>query len=189
MRAAEGKQERRRNMPWYNRRPSKHTFTCLAQRLAELEPWLHSRFPTQAAEHGLAMAQDAGMRYIERVQQENASDLDDGKAYLRKVAFRAARRWQRQEPSRPPIDPATIPSPPHRDVEATGDNMGDVRSALDALPKRQKEAVTLRILYGLSRREAAREMGVFPQTVDRAVEAGLAKLHTILSRRAGENAQ
>src|SRR5262249_32719935 len=82
---------------------TKHTYDCLAQRLMELGPVLYCCFPAYAADCGLDAAKRAGMNYIRRVQEGTACDLTNGAAYLRKIAFRAARRLQTEEPSTVPI--------------------------------------------------------------------------------------
>src|SRR4051794_31114415 len=76
---------------------TRHTPECLAVRLKELEAILYHCFPAYAADCGLDAARQAGMRYIRRVREGTACDLDDGEAYLRLIAFRAARRCQRRE--------------------------------------------------------------------------------------------
>jgi len=62
-----------------------------------------------------------------------------------------------------------------------GDEVADrresaLRAALDALPAETRRVLELRYLQGMSRREAAREMGRGTATVDRRTAAGLATL-------------
>ena len=51
-----------------------------------------------------------------------------------------------------------------------------LRAALDSLPAQTRRVLELRYLQGMSRREAAREMGRGTATVDRRTAAGLATL-------------
>jgi RNA polymerase sigma factor (sigma-70 family) len=60
------------------------------------------------------------------------------------------------------------------------DELRLVKSALERLPKRCREAVTLRKIDGLSTREIAVRMGVSPRTVDAHLVEGYAHLADIL---------
>jgi DNA-directed RNA polymerase specialized sigma24 family protein len=162
-------------------RDTELTFSRLVELLAELEPRLHSRFPTLAAEYGLDMAFEAGFSYIQQAQQGTAPKLKNDKGYFSVIAHRAAKRFQGREPATVPIDLVPIAWPSSDFVEEVGADLGSVLAALDDLPNRQKEAITLHILNRLSPSDAGRKMGVPRQTVHRAVQCGLAKLRKMLS--------
>ncbi len=158
---------------------TKHTHDCLAQRLKELAPVLYSCFPAYAADCGLDAAERAGMNYINRVQTGAACDLTNGAAYLRKIAFRAARRCQNEEPS---IVATWIAVPKRQNQEEEpAVKHARLHAALTSLPQRQRQAVALRFMDGLSLRKIADEMDVTPQTVDQYIKRGLTSLQKVLS--------
>ncbi len=162
-------------------RPPRHTPGCLAQRLKELQPRLESCFPAFAADCGLSAALKAGMRYIKRVEEREAPELDDGAAYLRVVAFRAARRCQGRELKRAPLAATeNIPARPEY-VEEPASGLAYVRDAVNALPPRQKEAVMLRFVSGYSIRATAREMGITHQTARVYLKLASARLFEIVA--------
>ena len=125
---------------------TKHTYDCLAQRLMELAPVLYRCFPANAADGGLDAARRAGMNYIRRVHEGTACDLTNGAAYLRKVAFRAARRRQRKEPSTVPIWLA-VAKPQDQEEDPTA-KYADLHAAIASLPQRQQQAVALHLSKG-----------------------------------------
>ena len=165
---------------------TKHTHECLAQRLKELAPVLYSCFPAYPADCGLDAAERAGMNYINRVQTGAACDLSNGAAYLRKIAFRAARRCQNEEPS---LVANWIQVPKRQDREEKPTvNFAHVHAALTSLPQRQRQAITLRFMDGLSLRKIADEMDVTPQTVHQYIKRGLISLRKSLSKKTTDRA-
>ena len=165
---------------------TKHTYDCLVQRLKDLAPVLYCRLPAYAADCGLDAARRAGMNYIRRVQEGTACDLTNGAAYLRKIAFRAARRLQSEEPSTVPIWLA-VAKPQDQEEDPTA-KYADLHAAIASLPRRQRQAVALYFIEGMSVREAAHEMGVAPQTVSQYVERGLTNLRKALSEKTSDRA-
>ena len=165
---------------------TKHTYDCLAQRLMELAPVLYRCFPANAADGGLDAARRAGMNYIRRVHEGTACDLTNGAAYLRKVAFRAARRCQKKEPSTLPIWLA-VAKPQDQEEDPTA-KYADLHAAIASLPQRQQQAVVLHCIYGMSLRKTAREMGVSPQTVCQYVKHGLTSLRKMLAEKKPDRA-
>ena len=164
----------------------KHTPECLAQRLKELAPVLYSCFPAFPADCGLDAAERAGMNYINRVQAGTAYDLSNGAAYLRKIAFRAARRCQNKEPS---LVATWIAVPKRQDrEEEPAVKFAHLHAGLAALPQRQRQAMTLRFMDGLSLRKIADEMDVTPQTVHQYIKRGLTSLRKSLSEKTTDRA-
>lgn len=91
------------------------------------------------------------------------------------------------------LELATVPTDdpgPERTAYAR-DTLRKLQIALDQLPPRQKEAVLLTRLQGLSRREIAKRMGVTEQVVSNYVHRGLFALADALygevSGKEGEN--
>jgi RNA polymerase sigma factor (sigma-70 family) len=159
----------------------RHTPECLAKRLVELEPMLLNRFPAVAADCGLDAALWAGLRYIERVQAGQAVELRDGRAWLFRVAWRAALRCIKRELPCVSIDFAIPAVSSRAPIAESLCDATDVHTALEELPARQKEAVFLRVMLGLSLRDAAREMSVAPQTLERYLKKAFARLKKNLS--------
>ena len=160
---------------------TKHTYDCLVQRLKELAPLLYRRLPAYAADCGLDAARRAGMNYIRRVEEGTACDLKNGTAYLRKVAFRAAWRLQNEEP--PTVSLWFAVAKPQDQEEDPAAKYADLHAAIASLPPRQRQAIALHFIEGVSVRQAAREMGVSPQTVSRYMERGLTNLRKALSEK------
>lgn len=163
---------------------SYHTPECLARRLAELEAKLYGCFPAKAADYGLDVARDAGLRYIERNKAGRACRLTYGAAWLLKVAKRAAIRYMKQHPGCVSIEIAMFSMRPRRasdEEQQEPRDLSAVRDALERLPEKQKEAVYLRVFDGLSIRKAARQMGIAPQTVGSYLKKAYASLRTTLS--------
>jgi RNA polymerase sigma factor (sigma-70 family) len=152
----------------------------------ELAPVLYSCFPAYAADCGLDAAGRARMNYIRRVQEGTACDLTNEAAYLRKVAFRAARRRQRKEPSTVPIWLA-VAKPQDQEEDPTA-KYADLHAAIASLPQRQRQAVALHFIEGMSLRKTAREMGVSPWTVSQYVKRGLTSLRKTLSEKKPDRA-
>lgn len=60
------------------------------------------------------------------------------------------------------------------------ERQAELLASLDDLPDRQREAVALRHIMGLSEKEAAQALGVRPGTVKSRVSRGLAALRSVL---------
>ncbi len=84
----------------------------------------------------------------------------------------------------------SVPSPPRgHDQDGAGDPARNVertrvRSAVAALPSRQREVLELAYFAGLSSREIAVELGIPVGTVKSRTAAGLGKLRVALAQRA-----
>jgi hypothetical protein len=160
---------------------TRHTPDCLAERLAEMEPRLRKRFPAVAADCGLDAACDAGLNYIERVQKGQASELDCGGAWLWCAAVRGALRCLEKELPCFSIDVAMPPAWPEGAMDRDRSDLVGVRKALEQLSVRQKDAVCLHVILGLSLRRAARQMDIAPQTLAGHLKAAFAQMRTTLS--------
>ena len=159
---------------------TKHTHDCLAQRLKELAPVLYRCFPAYAADCGLDAAECAGMKYIDRVQAGTASDLVNGEAYLRKIAFRAARRCQNEEPS---IVATSDCSP---QTERSGRRTDGTNMPTSTLPSRLFRSVSGRHRHSVSSKgcpyaRSPTRWTSTPQTVDRYIKRGVISLRKVLS--------
>jgi len=77
--------------------------------------------------------------------------------------------------------PMSTPAPDPLEEVAQGEIATAVHLAIAALPERQREAIVLARLHGLSRREIAAVMGVAEQTVANHLTAGLSRLAQLLS--------
>jgi RNA polymerase sigma factor (sigma-70 family) len=165
-----------------DRAPTGLTPGCLAKRLVELQEWLYRRFPAYAADSGLDAARQAGLRYIERAEKGEVRHLENEEAYLRFVAIRAARRCQQRELPCVSIQFVVVVSVSHDACEEK--IAAIVRSALDALPQRQREAVLLRVVDECSLRDIARRMKITRQSVKRYLDSALAYLRDSLANHA-----
>ena len=101
-------------------------------------------------------------------------------------AFRAARRRQNKESSTVPMR-VEVEAPQILEEEPE-DKYADLRVAFASLPLRQRQAVSLRVLEGLSVRKAAAEMSISPQAVSRYYERGVSSLRNMLSERIPDRA-
>jgi len=97
-------------------------------------------------------------------------------AALNQQASEAARR-RRGSDARSPR-PAAAPDPLDQVAHSEVDSA--VQAGIAALPERQREAVLLARIHGLSRREIAATMGIAEQTVANHVAAGLSRLAQLL---------
>jgi Sigma-70, region 4 len=134
-------------------------------------------------------------RAVEEVLRVGLKALDTGKAagmsaerragWLWCVALTAARRAAAAEPVCVSLEyepPDAHVAPPGDEHDAFGEAL---REAVDCLPARQRQAVELHGLQGLSLRDAARQMGVRPSTVGHHYRAGLGRLASALHAAAG----
>jgi len=97
-------------------------------------------------------------------------------AALNHRASEVARR-RRDNDARSPL-PAPAPDP--FEEAAQGEIDTAVQVAIAALPERQREAVLLARIHGLSRREIAAIMGIAEQTVANHLTAGVSRLAQLL---------
>lgn len=130
-------------------------------------------------------AEDAAELGFERAYRKwrVVAELERPGTWVYVVALRGARRQMRRE--------ATRPAPPI--LEATEFEEGavasmTVRAALADLPLRQRAAVVLRYLAGLSVAEVATAMGCAEGTVKATLHHALARLRVDLAEEVGIDA-
>ncbi|WJK40726.1 SigE family RNA polymerase sigma factor [Solwaraspora sp. WMMA2056] len=108
--------------------------------------------------------------------------LDHPDSYARTMVIRAAidevrRPWWRHE--RPAGD--AIPDLPHADPSGAVDDRLRIRTALRAVPVRQRAVLVLRFYLGLTAEEAGKALGLRAGTVRSQTARGLAKLQAALA--------
>lgn len=120
--------------------------------------------------------QDAFARLFARPRR--LRDRDAADAYLRSIVLNAARSAAR----RPLLH---RPPRPDADVAASVVARRDIVAALQALPRREREAVALRYLLDLSERETALALRVSVGSVKGYTSRGLARLADVLGDHDG----
>ena len=115
-------------------------------------------------------AQEAFARAYRRWRRIRTMDRPDGWVYV--VAVNVLRRRRRGRIDALHAEPTTVPSQSEDGI--------DLRSALLALPQRQREAVVLRFLGDMSVEQVADAMRCSPGTVKSTVHAALANLRVQL---------
>jgi len=124
-------------------------------------------------------AEDAAQVGFERAYRKwrTVGSLDRPATWVYVVALRDARRQLQREDRRPRPDLELEPVG-FDDASATG---MDLRASLAALPLRQRTAVVLRYLGGLSGAEVATAMGCTEGTVKATLHHALARLRVDLT--------
>lgn len=106
------------------------------------------------------------------------------KTWLYRIAVNVGlSRAARKVPETTPLDPSHVGADPTLDYEEALDRprvAARVRAAVDRLPPRQRAAVVLRMLEGLTHEEAAQILGCSVGTVKANVFHGLRRLRTLL---------
>lgn len=155
-------------------RPSA-SLECLIDRLDRIYSLLRKRnFSDSAALSGCDAALDAGMKALATGQAGRMSARRRA-GWLWTLAKRAALKAAKKE-----IPLVSLKLEPE-DYRCAGDEEKydgsiAVQQAVDRLPDRQRMAVTLCVLQGLTREQAAREMGIKTATVCRRLNAAFARL-------------
>lgn len=138
-------------------------------------------FVAYARRHGAAGAEDAVQQAFEKVWQRRlrTAEIDNIDAYVqtavRHETWRELAR-ARTDRERYGGDPADVGE---RSDGSAADQVLDrvtLRRFLDRLPRREREAVVLRMVWDLSVREAAESMGVSDGAVKRYCADGLHRL-------------
>ena len=153
---------------------------------AELEPhtaglraWLKSQFP--ATRDVDDVVQEALMRVIEA---HGEAPVRSPKAYLYVVARNLAltylrRQYVRRADSLEEIDVSDIMEE-GRDVRqsvARAQELEMLTAAIQSLPTRCRQVLTLRKIYGLSQQDTAAELGIASHTVEIHTATGLKKIN------------
>jgi len=92
------------------------------------------------------------------------------------------RQRRRVEPGGQAADPALLPSPPAADPLA--ERLDEIEGLLGRLPRRQAEAVRLRVFGGLAFQSIAEAVGVSLPTVKSRFRYGVERLRGILRKEA-----
>lgn len=152
---------------------------------AMLRAWLRGRFPSERDVDDIM--QETIMRVL---RAREAGEVRSPKAFLFVTARNLAVAAHRKSTVRPQIDLA------ESDVLDVQDETADVSSAvihseelelltqaIQALPDRCRQIITLRKIYGLSQREIARELGISENTVENQGAIGLRKLAAFFEKK------
>lgn len=166
---------------------SKWFATELQPHIGILRAWLASQFPdVHEAED---IVQEAAMRVLEA---HAASPIRSPRAYLyvvaRNLALMRARRLEtRGTHSLEDIDSTRIldDSIDIPDAVARTEELQLLTQAIQALPARCRQVLTLRKIYGLSQRETAAELGIAEHTVEIHTAVGLKKVNNYFRERQG----
>jgi RNA polymerase sigma-70 factor (ECF subfamily) len=125
------------------------------------------------------VAEDAVQEALERAmrRRHRADALRDPAAWITVVALNVARRrFRRAATERRAIERLAVRSP-----EADATDAIALRSALAALPRRQREVVVLHYFCGWSVAETARHLGVHDGTVKTSLSRARTALAIVLS--------
>jgi RNA polymerase sigma factor (sigma-70 family) len=145
---------------------------------ARLRCWLRSRFPTQNDVDDII--QEA---YVRVLRARENGVIDSPKAFLfataRNLAFGRMRRPEaRIEESLAEIDTLCVLDA-NEDVPravARAEELELLTRAIQSLPTRCRQVLTLRKLYGLPQKEVARQLGISEHTVEAQGTIGLRKI-------------
>ena len=151
---------------------------------AELRAWLRGKFPA------LADADNLVQESLARVwQAHEAGPVQSPKALLfttaRNLALDELRRRQ-VVTFEPVAEIAELPvyeeSPTAADQAAHNQELEILTQAIQSLPDRCRQVLTLRKIYGLSQKEIAARLGIAEHTVEAQVATGMRKCAAFLAR-------
>lgn len=144
---------------------------------ADLRAWLKSRFPSVRDTDDII--QDVFTRIL---SVHGSGPIVNPRAYIfvvaRNLALNQIRHMQYQRPhGAKEVDPLSIidevRSPP--EAMAINEESEHLISAIQSLPKRCRQVMTLRKIYGLSQKEVAKRLGISVNTVEVQSQIGLQK--------------
>jgi RNA polymerase sigma-70 factor (ECF subfamily) len=150
----------------------------------DLRAWLRGRFPALTDPDNLA--QEALTRVW---QARNVGAVPSPRALLfttaRNLALDELRR--RQIVSFEPIaEIATLPvfadEPTAADTAATNQELEILTQAIQSLPDRCRQVLTLRKIYGLSQKDIAAQLGIAEHTVEAQVANGMRRCAVFLAK-------
>jgi RNA polymerase sigma-70 factor (ECF subfamily) len=153
---------------------------------AMLRAWLRSRFPSERDIDDVV--QESILRVL---RAREAGEVRSPKAFLFVTARNLVIAAHRKSAVRPQIDMTELSDLDVQDE--TADVSGSVihseelellTQAIQALPDRCRQIVTLRKLYGLPQQEIARELGISENTVENQGAIGLRKLAAFFEKKA-----
>jgi RNA polymerase sigma factor (sigma-70 family) len=151
---------------------------------AELRAWLRGRFPALTDSDNLV--QEALARVW---QAHEAGPVQSPKALLfataRNLALDELRR-RRIVTFEPVAEIAELPvyedTPSAADTAAKNQELEILTKAIQSLPDRCRQVLTLRKIYGLSQKEIAARLGIAEHTVEVQVATGMRKCAVFLAR-------
>lgn len=149
---------------------------CLLDRLAEVRAVLRRSFSENAIEQSVTGVYRAAMAYV---TGRRICPIKNWRAWIFKVAIRAASRAAKREVRCLTLEPAIVAAPPEDEEERPA--LFDTDQVLGQLTRHQRQAVELCILEGKSCREAAMCMGISAGTLCRHLKAGRLRLKVILA--------
>jgi RNA polymerase sigma-70 factor (ECF subfamily) len=156
---------------------------CLLGHLGVVERVLRCKgFTESAIEHAVTAVYRAAMPYILGIK---TCLIDNRRAWVFKVAIRAAKRAAMREVRYTPVEPAILAAT--LQDAAVDEEEFDIRHVLSQLTEQQSEAVGLCVLDGMSYRDAARSMGISPGTLCRHLQAAKKRLAEILASHVAHN--
>ncbi|MBK1875629.1 RNA polymerase sigma factor [Pelagicoccus mobilis] len=143
----------------------------------ELQSWLSRRYPTIADPDDLV--QDAFSRIL---KAHSSGPIANPRAFLyvtaRNLALNKIRHLRYERPQGlDPVDPLTIvdDSASPSETTALSEELQHLIQAIQNLPERCRQVMTLRKIYGLSQKEVARKLGISVNTVEAQSAIGLRK--------------
>ncbi len=153
---------------------------------AMLRAWLRSRFPHERDVDDVV--QEAVLRVL---RARESGEVRSPKAFLFVTARNLVVAAHRKNALRPQIDLAELADLDVQDETADvsgavihSEELELLTQAIQALPDRCRQIVTLRKIYGLSQREIARELGISENTVENQGAIGLRKLAAFFEKKA-----
>jgi RNA polymerase sigma factor (sigma-70 family) len=154
-----------------------------------LRAWLHNRFPTEGDVDDIV--QEA---YLRLWQMYEVGKITSPKAYLFATARNLALLKLRRQNSTARFalgelddsvlldDDASVPESVSR-----AEDLELLTKALQSLPPRCRQILTLRKIYGLSQREVAAQLGLSVRTVEGQVAIGMRKIELFFERLNGKD--
>lgn len=150
-----------------------------------LRAWLRARYPSLTDVDDLVQE-----TYARILRARNASQITSVKAFL----FTAARnlvvdQFRRQQvvaiESIAEIDSVSVSedAPGVSETVSRKQEIELLMQAIQSLPERCRQVVTLRKIYGLSLKEIARELGISEHTVEAQIATGVRRCTAFLARR------
>ena len=165
------------------------TAECLLQRREQLERFLSRRsekFSPWVIERAIDNVFRAALPYLSDQKACKLANAKDRERWLFGAALKAARQVASRELPCDLIDPGVLVSRlPGLTVVGTNLSARDqmLHDALDLLTPRQREALDLCIVYGLTREEAALRMNCCPNNVNSHLIAAVKRLTALLEKR------